>query len=133
MNERAATHAYRLRRAAGFDADAFAAFETACRLFQARVRSIETEWYHLALTRHARRPDVAFFPPVLSADRAIASQPMWIDGVTLDSRALFRDLARDLYQFLPVPLILEVEFGVVEPSVTGSGLDEEWWDPHARR
>jgi hypothetical protein len=26
--------------------------------------------------------------------------------------------------------MLDVEFGVVEPSLTGPGDDEDWWNPH---
>ena len=125
------THRYRIRRQAGFNEREFAYFEAACRVFQARVRSFQAEWTALATTCELRAPTVEFFPPELSDDRTVASQPVCIENQTLGSRSLFRELAKDLYHFLPVEVMLDIEFGIVEPPHAGSGpAAYDWWNPH---
>jgi hypothetical protein len=99
-------------------------------MYRARVQALLENWEHLAPTKGTPIPSIEFFRPELSADERIASLPLRMEGVTLGSRSLLQEAARDLYVFLPIAFKLDVEMGVTEPSAQGGGSRHDWWNPH---
>jgi hypothetical protein len=95
-----------------------------------RVLALLENWEDLAPTKGMPKPMIAFFQPELSADELVASLPLRVEGVTLGSRSLLQEAARDLYVFLPMAFMLKVEMGVTEPSAQGGGSRNDWWNPH---
>jgi hypothetical protein len=122
---------FRVRHPDGFSPETFDYFKAACRVCQARVESLIANWDELAPTKGKTKPAVEFLPAQLSEDRSTASLPMRADDVTLGSRALLHEAAKDLYLLLPVGFMIGVEAGITEPSATDeSGFRNDWWNPH---
>lgn len=56
---------------------------------------------------------------------------MSIEALTIGSRSLLQEAAKDLYIFLPVDFMIRVEVGITEPSFTDEAkLRDDWWNPH---
>jgi hypothetical protein len=109
----------------------FGYFQAASRVYRARIESLLANWDDLAPTRGKTRPKVKFLEAELSEDRSTASLPLRAENVTLGSRSLLQEAAKDLYTFLPVGFMIKVEMGLTEPAFTEKEeWRNDWWNPH---
>jgi hypothetical protein len=122
---------FRVRHPTGFSPEVFEYFRAACRVYEARIESILANWEDLPGTKGTARPTVRFLEAELGADGSVASLPMVAENVTLGSRSLLQEAAKDLYAFLPVEFMVGVEVGITEPSFTEKDAwRDDWWNPH---
>jgi hypothetical protein len=95
-------------------------FLAGCRLFEAHVSTVLSEWARIANSGEERiLGEYAFESPMLSSDRRIASLP--IEGeATLGSRAAFENGSSHLLSvFFPPEFKQELEEGLTEVAVDG--------------
>ncbi len=122
---------FRIRHSEPFPEEAVAAFRASCAVYRAKMQAILEHWTELPISRETPEPSVVFFDPEVSADGRIMSLPVRDETMTLGSRALLQSTAsRDLYSYLPFPLVGEVEVGLTEPALEGEGWRHDWWNPH---
>lgn len=126
-----ATDWFRIRHADPFPPEAVAAFRASCAIYQAKMEAILQHWEELPTVGRGPKPVVTFFKPEVSEDGRVLSLPVRVENKTLGSRSLFQSTAsRDLYAYLPLPVIFGIEVGLTEPTLEGSGWRSDWWDPY---
>jgi hypothetical protein len=122
---------FRIRHREPFSEEAVAAFRASCAVYRAKMEAILQHWDGLPTVRTTPKPEVTFFEPEVSADRRTMSLPIRVERMTLGSRSLFQSTAsRELYAYLPFPVIQGIEVGLTEPALDGPGWRNDWWDPH---
>lgn len=122
---------FRIRHRNPFSAEAIAAFRAACAVYRAKTEAILEHWAELPAMRSSPRPTVRFFEPEVSDDGRVLSLAVRVEHRTLSARALLQSTAtRELHQYLPFPLVAEVEVGVTEPALEGAGWRNDWWNPN---
>jgi hypothetical protein len=95
------------------------------------MEAILEQWSGIPSLAKVQRPHVVFLAPEWSSDRRVMSLPIRIEGQTLGSRSLFQtSAASELHIYLPASVLLDVEIGVTEPAIDGSGgWRHDWWNP----
>jgi hypothetical protein len=126
-----ATDWFRIRHREPFSEETFATFRASCAVYRAKLEAIFENWESLPTVGTTPKPTVHFLEPELSEDRRVMSLPLRVEGMTLGSRSLLQQTAsRDLYAYLPFPLVAEIEVGLTERAFSGDGWREDWWNPH---
>jgi len=95
------------------------------------MEAILQHWDELPTVGKGPKPVVTFLEPEVSEDGRVLSLPVRVENKTLRSRSLFQSTAsRELYAYLPLPMIFGIKVGLTEPALEGSGWRNDWWDPH---
>jgi hypothetical protein len=122
---------FRIRHADPFPPEAVIAFRASCAIYRNKMEAILHHWGDLPTVGNGPKPVVTFLEPEVSDDGRVLSLPVRVENMTLGSRSLFQSTAsRELCAYLPVPVIFEVEVGITEPALDGSGWRNDWWNPH---
>jgi hypothetical protein len=126
-----ATDWFRVRHHSAFPPEAVAAFRASCAVYRSKMQAILEHWEELPATKNTPRPTVTFLEPEVSTDGRTMSLPMRIEDKTLGSRSVFQSTAsRDLYAYLPISVLPDIEVGLTEAAFDGPGWRHDWWSPH---